>query len=395
MRYDIPLRAALLSVAALLGGAQLALGDVTVISRVTVTAQVPPELADKAKTSGALAKGGTKTRTVRTYYKGARQRQEVSQGKEVVITDLTANKRITLNPANKTYYVVPLEEKKPTPPPSSTDSSDASDKAAAESFKSAVTLTADLQPGSNGPKTIAGKPATRYAYNIAFGLDMEQVLAKVKEEMAKEKEKADKEKADQEKPAAADGAAGEKPATAEEGASGDAKKDDAGAADFATAMLSMIPNLSVKMDGEQWVTDAVKLPARWVSSTLFGAGAFATSSPLDDMSLPPGVPVDLKEFLTKVAAIRGLPLSGRTNFDITVRFTEQAIALAKSHSSNGDPKNRLPEGPLNIKISLNNEVQSVTEAPLAEALFVVPKGYQKVPAPAKRGDFPGLPDSMR
>ena len=103
----------------------------------------------------------------------------------------------------------------------------------------------------------------------------------------------------------------------------------------------------------------------------------------------------MKEFLTKVAAIRGLPLSGRTNFDITVRFTEQAIALAKSHSSNGDPKNRLPEGPLNIKVSLNNEVQSVTEAPLRDSLFVVPTGFRKIPAPAKRDNFPGLPDSMR
>jgi hypothetical protein len=159
-------------------------------------------------------------------------------------------------------------------------------------------------------------------------------------------------------------------------------------------MLSMIPNLAVKMDGEQWVTDAIALPARWVSATLFGAGAFAISSPLDDMPLPPDVPVDLKEFLTKVAAIRGFPLSGRTNFDITVRFTEQAIAQAKSHSSS-NPKDKLPEGPMNIKVSLNNEVQSITEAPLRDSLFVVPAGYRKVPAPTKQGGFPGLPDAMR
>jgi hypothetical protein len=361
--------AALLSAIVLLSGARFAHADVTLVSRLTVTTQAPPELVEKAKS-------GTEVRTLRTYYKGLWQRQEVSQGKEIVIIDLAANKRITLNPASKTYFVVPLQEKKPVPAPANSPA-DPND----ESLKSAVTLAADLQPGNGGTKVIAGKTASSYVYNITFGLDMDKVLAKVKEDMAKEKEKAAKEKA-----ATPDASAGEKAAAAGDGTPSDAKKDDSGAADFVIAMLSAIPNLSVKLDGEQWVTDTVNLPARWVSPTLFGAGAFAASSPIDEMPLPPSVPVDLKEFLAKVAAIRGLPLSGRTDFDITVRFTEQAI---------GNAKGSLPQGPIHVRVSLQNEAQSVTEAPLSETLFVVPKGYRKVAAPENHGDYPGLPRSMQ
>jgi hypothetical protein len=376
------LRAALLlSAVPFFAGARAVLADATVVSRLTVTTQVPPELAEQAKTnSGAPAKNGTETRTLRTYYKGTRQRLEVSQGKEVVINDLAANKRITLSPATKTYYVVPLAEKKPAPPSPTNPTADPTE----ESFKSAVTLAADLQPGS-GARTIAGKSATSYAYNVSFGLDMNKVMATVKEEMAKQKEKADREKP----------AAGEKPAAEAEEAAGsakDTKKDDSDPTEFVTAMLALIPSISMKVDGEQWVTDAVNLPVRWVSPTLFGAGAITASSPLEETPLPPSVPVDLKEFMTKLSAIRGFPLSGRASFDITIRFSDQAVSLAKSQ--NRDKKNQLPEGPINVRFSLANEVQSIREAPLSDSLFVVPKGYRKVAAPTKRGGLPGFPSTV-
>lgn len=109
----------------------------------------------------------------------------------------------------------------------------------------------------------------------------------------------------------------------------------------APAQLPQLPVVSIQ--GENWVTDAIKLPT-------------GTMNPANIMqAMSPG----MKSLVDKLSAIKGVPLESTQ----TVTTTGNPM-LAKM-------------GPQVIK----NVPRSLSEAPLPDSLFKVPAGYTKVVRP--------------
>jgi hypothetical protein len=107
---------------------------------------------------------------------------------------------------------------------------------------------------------------------------------------------------------------------------------------------------TIVMEGEQWVTESVQVPAKAVSNSMSA------------MASLPG----MKNLMDKLASIKGLPLESR----ITMTFK-------------GGPPNAQ-----NMKPQVTTSVaSSLSEAPLSDALFKVPAGYTKQ---AGMG-MPGMP----
>ena len=162
-----------------------------------------------------------------------------------------------------------------------------------------VKTTATLKPGGK-TKTIAGKPAKNYVWqaNIAMGM----------------------------KPSAKQNANSQMPSG---------------------------PLVTIQMNGEQWTTDAVKLPA--------GSKSMVMSM----MSGPAKAIPGLSPLMDKFAQIKGLPLSAT----LTQAFKQSAAMMAM-----GGAKSNVPPKP----ITVTTNVLSLSEKPLTDTLFAVPAGYQKV-----------------
>ena len=162
-----------------------------------------------------------------------------------------------------------------------------------------VKTTATLKPGGK-TKTIAGKPAKNYVWqaNIAMGM----------------------------KPSAKQNANSQMPSG---------------------------PLVTIQMNGEQWTTDAVKLPA--------GSKSLVMSM----MSGPAKAIPGLSPLMDKFAQIKGLPLSAT----LTQAFKQSAAMMAM-----GGARSNVPPKP----ITVTTNVLSLSEKPLAATLFAVPAGYQKV-----------------
>lgn len=118
------------------------------------------------------------------------------------------------------------------------------------------------------------------------------------------------------------------------------------------------PVLTMRMEGEQWASQAVDVPPRvqrmMTTSVLRSLGP--TAGPLQD----------------KMATIRGVPLSSRVTMTIT-----------PARPVSGD----LP-APLVTTTTI--QTRSVVRKTLPAALFAVPAGYRKV-EPAAGGEMPGFP----
>jgi hypothetical protein len=113
------------------------------------------------------------------------------------------------------------------------------------------------------------------------------------------------------------------------------------------------PLPTIVMEGEQWVTESVQVPAKAVANSM---SALA--------SLP-----GMKNLMDKLASIKGLPLESR----ITMTF------------KGGPPNAR------NMKPQVTSSVaSSLSEAPLSDSLFKIPADYTKQAA----GGFPGMGGAM-
>lgn len=121
------------------------------------------------------------------------------------------------------------------------------------------------------------------------------------------------------------------------------------------SLSSMLPTIT--MDGDQWTTEAVTLPISYqtLSRTAFQRG------------MPAMMGQSLKGLMDKMATIKGTPLS-RT---FTVRFVLSDAAKSSPIAQ------YMPKDP----IVTTEEVTSVSEDPISDALFTPPADYKEVPAP--------------
>jgi Tfp pilus assembly major pilin PilA len=108
---------------------------------------------------------------------------------------------------------------------------------------------------------------------------------------------------------------------------------------------------SIIIEGEQWVSEAVKMPT----------GAVANS--MRAIAEMPG----MKEIIAKFAAIKGAPLETRQ----TMTFKNMPAAAAEAAK---------PQ-------TITTTTTEISEAPLSDSLFQVPAGYKKMAAPT----MPGAP----
>lgn len=124
------------------------------------------------------------------------------------------------------------------------------------------------------------------------------------------------------------------------------------------------PLLTMKIEGEQWASEAVKVPVR--------VQRMMTTALMRPMgAMMPG----MKSLLEKMAAVKGLPLSSRMTMTMT---PGQAMAGA---------------APRGNTMTAVTEVRSVDrKAVLPAALFAIPAGYRKVePGPGMSGGMGGIP----
>ena len=123
----------------------------------------------------------------------------------------------------------------------------------------------------------------------------------------------------------------------------------------ASAQASQMPSgplVTIQMNGEQWTTEAVKMPASGNSLVVSMMSGPAKSVP------------GLAPLMAKFAQIKGLPLSAT----LTQTIKQSAAMMAMGGASAKVPQ----------KISTTTEVVSLQESPLPDSLFVVPTGFQKV-----------------
>jgi hypothetical protein len=124
------------------------------------------------------------------------------------------------------------------------------------------------------------------------------------------------------------------------------------------------PLLTMKLEGEQWASEAVKVPVR--------VQRMMTTSLMRPMgAMMPG----MKPLLDKMAAVKGLPLSSRMTMTMTMG---QAMGGA---------------APRNNTMTAVTEVRSIDrKTVLPAALFAIPAGYRKVePGPGMPGGMGGVP----
>jgi len=235
--------------------------------------------------TGAMAQRmGSSDLTTTTFYKGAKVRTE--NGKSVTIYDAATDKLYTLDASAKTYTVTSIRA-----------TQDAINPMMANMQMETV---ARVTPGGK-TKTIMGKPARNYTWTASIAMKMKN---------------------------------GAMPKNS--GANG------LGAAPPAAPMMT------ISLRGEQWTTDAVKLPAR--------PGSTSTSALMANLgNRMPG----MKPLMTEMAKVKGLPLESTT----TQSFSGMAMPGA-------------PQKP----IVTTTKAVSVSEAPLPASLFSVPAGYKMVKA---------------
>ncbi|MES2462104.1 MAG: hypothetical protein V4671_16080, partial [Armatimonadota bacterium] len=136
------------------------------------------------------------------------------------------------------------------------------------------------------------------------------------------------------------------------------------------SLSEMIPNLVTTVKGEQWVSESIASPAV--------CEKMAKSSFLNSLPIPTALAgTGLKTLSEKMASIKGTPLSSR--IEVTIKPGD-----GKAPDANVLP---IPKNPIIVV----NEVKSVTEEALEDALFAVPADYKKVAVDTKSVTPPAAP----
>lgn len=274
--------------------------------------------ANMMGTQGASLEGaGQHTSTVTMYYHGDRIRMESDNGMghSVLLIDVAAGRMYTLKPATKTY----TERSIGAGPPQASRMMSAMD----------VKTKALLTPIA-AKKTIAGKPAHGYTFKATITVALKG------------------------------GMAGMSGAPASPSGSAPAKPQPVG---------------SVEMSGEEWVTDAVRLPGKGLSGAFTALGGGTSQLP------------GTRELTDKLAKIKGLPLA-QTETIIGTGLFGAFLSGARAPQATG-PR---PKGPMRGGFRLSSEATSVTEGPLPASLFQIPAGYKKEDVVSP---MPGAPGGRR
>jgi hypothetical protein len=131
------------------------------------------------------------------------------------------------------------------------------------------------------------------------------------------------------------------------------------------SMAAMFPTFTI--NGEMWTTEEVTLPVdyRKVARNNFMR------------TMPAMMAKGIQDMVDKISEIKGFPL-----------FTVMTMTIVPSKEAPPQAAASFPKEP----IVTTTEVKSIVEAPLDDALFVVPADYKEVkaPAPAMPGAPPGL-----
>lgn len=232
--------------------------------------------------------------TVTTYYKGSKTRTEAGSG-------ATRQAGITIydSQANTVTTINPAQK---TYTVTSLSALAMNPMMAALDIKT----TATMKPGGK-TQTILGKPSKNYLWQATITMGM--------------------------KPNANPGGGGA-----------------AGAGKMPTGPLFIM-----KMNGEQWTTEAVKLPSVGGKALLPGL-----------MSGPARMMPGLAPLLNKLSGMKGLPLSST----VTQTFTQGAAMAGMGGAGAG----QIPKEPFVTR----TQVMSISEAPLPDSLFAPPAGFRKV-----------------
>lgn len=258
-------------------------------------ARADVKLVSKVTQLGGNTPQDAKDVVTTSYYKGKKFRSESPDA--VILWDGDSGKMYSLNPARKTYTVVSMAGANPM--------------MNLFDFKTDVTI----KPGGK-TKTVLGKPAKNYLYTVTINMAMKKGAM---EQMM--------------------GAA-------------------PGVRSGASAPPPKAPPLpTVIVQGENWVTESVALPAG------AGSGSFA--------ALAQQVP-GMRGALQKLANMKGLPLE--TRITTTVKGGPPNMP-SRARSGNG----------------FSTVATSLSEAPLPDSLFRVPADYKEAPRQARPGGMPGSP----
>ena len=128
------------------------------------------------------------------------------------------------------------------------------------------------------------------------------------------------------------------------------------------SLSEMIPNLVTTLKGVQWVSENIAAPP--------ACAKMSKASLMNSLPIPPALAGNsLKSLSEKLATIKGTPLSSR--IEVTIKAGD-----SKAADANVFP---LPKEPIIVV----NEVKTISEDPLDDALFAVPADYKKVDILAK------------
>lgn len=272
---------------------------VSVLFLASASARADVKLVTRNTTSGAAGPAARRqpgTQTVTTFYKGSKVRMET--GENIILFDSAAGTMMTLNPAQKTYYKSDLKS----------TLGQAQGMMAMMDFKT----KADVRPGGK-TKTILGKPAKNYLWtaNISMGFKAQ------------------------------------------------AAKSGAPGGGVPPAMVGK-PLMTINIQGEQWSTEAVKLPGTTSASSL------SMSAGLNQI---PG----FKPLIAKLSVMKGLPLASTTTQNFTMNMQGMGGPGAGGGPAGGGQKQAM---------TMKTEALSLSEAPLPASLFTVPAGYKLIASPS-------------
>lgn len=249
--------------------------------------------------------GGNQKFTTTTYIKGGKTRTETGST-SITISDSATGTVYTLNPSAKTYTTTNINA----------TLDQAQGMMAMMDFKA----TGDVKPGGK-TRTILGKPAKNYliSSNITMGFK-----------------------------------AGARPG---------------GASASAPPVKTGVPLMTINIKGEQWATEAVKLPAN--------SGLSNVRMMQSGLNRIPG----LKSFAATMSKIKGLPLEGVSTQQMVMNM---GAAMGGAGGAGGAPAKPMV-------MTMKTQPVSLSEAPLPDSLFAIPAGYRKVAAPVRR---PGMGGGM-